>query len=33
MKDWFIEWQKEEGKETERRQGREKGMMRNEIWI
>ena len=27
MKYGFKEWQKEEGKETERRQGREKGMI------
>ena len=30
MKYWFKEWQKEEGKETERRKVRENGMMRNE---
>ena len=33
MKDWFKEWEKKEGKETERRQVREKGMMRNEKLI
>ena len=30
---WFKEWQKEEGKETERRKVREKGMMTNERLI
>ena len=33
MKDWFKEWQKKEGKETERREVREKGMMRNKRLI
>ena len=33
MKDRFKEWQNEEGKETERRQGRKKGMMRHERLI
>ena len=33
MKDWFKKWEKEEGKETERRKVREKGMMRNKRLI
>ena len=33
MWDWFKEWKKEEGKETEKRIVKEKGMMRNKRLI
>ena len=33
MKYWFKEWQKENGKGSDRRKVKEKGMMRNERLI